>query len=79
MTLGVDREPVAGSRTLRLGGLTLSADPVWPLPIAGTPVEVTASLGNDSVAGAPVRVDGERVGETGVGGRSRPVCPSSRR
>ncbi|WP_436923604.1 DUF3488 and transglutaminase-like domain-containing protein [Halosimplex amylolyticum] len=68
VTLGVARKPVAGSTTLRLGGLTVSADAVWPLPVAGSPVEVTAALGNDSAAGVPVRIGGERVGVTGVDG-----------
>ncbi|QLH84539.1 transglutaminase domain-containing protein [Halosimplex pelagicum] len=67
-TLRVVRDPVAGERTLELAGLTVGTDPLWPLPFAGTPVEVTARLGNESVAGAPVRVDGELVGTTGVDG-----------
>ncbi|WP_415382937.1 transglutaminase domain-containing protein [Halosimplex sp. TS25] len=75
VTLGVDRDPVAGSQTLRLAGLTVSAEPIWPLPVAGTPVEVSARLGNDSVAGAPVRIGGERVGETGVDGTLRTRLP----
>ncbi|WP_123537116.1 transglutaminase domain-containing protein [Halosimplex salinum] len=68
VTLAVVRDPVAGERTLRLDSLAVTADPVWPLPVAGTSVEVTARLGNESVAGVPVSVGGEPVGETGVDG-----------
>jgi len=75
VTLRVVRDPVAGNRTLDLGGLTVAADPRWPLPLAGTPVEVTARLGNESVAGVPVRVGGERVGTTGVDGTLAVTLP----
>jgi transglutaminase-like putative cysteine protease len=75
VTLRAVREPVVGERTLELGGLTVEADPLWPLPFAGTPVEVTARLGNESVAGAPVRVGGERVGTTGVDGTLAVTLP----
>ncbi|WP_459194839.1 DUF3488 and transglutaminase-like domain-containing protein [Halosimplex sp. J119] len=68
VTLRVARDPIAGNRTLALESVSVSADPVWPLPVAGTPVEVIASIGNESVAGAPVRIDGDRVGETGIDG-----------
>ncbi|QLH79574.1 hypothetical protein HZS55_20760 [Halosimplex rubrum] len=74
-TLGVARDPIAGERTLELDGLTVGTDPLWPLPIAGTPVEVTARLGNESVGGAPVRVDGELVGTTGVDGTLAVTLP----
>ena len=74
-TMRVVREPVVGERTLALDGLTVGADPLWPLPLAGTPVEVTARLGNESVAGAPVRVDGELVGTTGVDGTLAVTLP----
>ncbi|ELZ25633.1 hypothetical protein C475_09249 [Halosimplex carlsbadense 2-9-1] len=75
VTLRVVRDPVIGERTLELDGLTVGADPLWPLPLAGTPVEVTARLGNESVAGAPVRVDGELVGTTGVDGTLTATLP----
>jgi transglutaminase-like putative cysteine protease len=75
VTLRVARDPVAGERTLELRRLTVDAGPLWPLPLAGTPVEVTARLGNESVAGAPVRVDGELVGTTGVDGTLAVALP----
>ncbi|WP_436906705.1 transglutaminaseTgpA domain-containing protein [Halosimplex marinum] len=75
VTLRAVRDPVAGNRTLELGALTVAADPLWPLPVAGTPVEVTAELGNESVADAPVRVGGERVGSTGVDGTFAAALP----
>ncbi|QPV62074.1 hypothetical protein I7X12_15165 [Halosimplex litoreum] len=77
VTLRAVREPVVGERTVELAGLTVGTDPLWPLPLAGTAVEVTARLGNESVAGAPVRVGGELVGTTGVDGTLAVTLPFS--
>jgi len=75
VTLAVARDPIAGNRTLVLEPLTLSVDPVWPVPVGGTAVEVTAALGDDPVAGVPVRVGGEVVGETDVNGTVTTMLP----
>ncbi|WP_135365472.1 transglutaminase family protein [Halosimplex halophilum] len=75
VTLRVARDPVAGERTLELGRLRVEAESLWPLPVAGTPVDVTARLGNESVAGAPVRLGGDRVGTTGVDGTLAATLP----
>uniref|UniRef100_UPI003F548284 transglutaminase family protein n=1 Tax=Halosimplex halobium TaxID=3396618 RepID=UPI003F548284 len=75
VTLRVVRDPVAGQRTLELDRLRVETESLWPLPVAGTPVEVTARLGNESVAGAPVRLGGERVGTTGVDGTLAATLP----
>jgi len=75
VTLAVERDPVAGNRTLRLGALTVSGDPVWPLPVAGTPLDVTVRLDNESVAGVPVAVGGVSAGETAVDGTVTAALP----
>jgi len=75
VTLAVARDPIAGNRTLVLDPLTVSVDPVWPVPVGGTAVEITAALGDDPVAGVPVRVGGEVVGETDVNGTVTTILP----
>ena len=68
VTIRLERDPIAGNRTLSLGALRVQTSPRFPLPVAGTALEVVARSGNDTVAGAPVQIGGETVGETGVDG-----------
>jgi transglutaminase-like putative cysteine protease len=68
VTLSVRRGPVAGNRTLRIPALAVSVTPSWPLPLAGTSVDVNATLDGDPASGIPVRLGGDRVGTTGPDG-----------
>ena len=68
VTLRLERDPIAGNRTLSLGALRVLTNPRFPVPVAGTSLDVTAQAGNDTVAGARVQLGGEPVGETGVDG-----------
>jgi hypothetical protein len=75
VTLAVERGALSGTRTLSLARLSVSAEPTLPLALPFTRVEVTARLGNATVAGAPVTVEGRRVGTTGVDGSLSPRLP----
>ena len=77
VTLRVEREPVAGERTLRVPALSVSTRPLLPLPVAGTPLEVTAQVDGDPVPDAAVRVNGDDVGETDVNGSLVTTLPLS--
>ncbi|MFC4549796.1 transglutaminaseTgpA domain-containing protein, partial [Halorussus sp. GCM10023401] len=68
VSLTASRGPATGERTLTLPTLAVSAEPTLPLALPGGSVEVSASYGDDPVAGVPVRVAGRRVGTTGVDG-----------
>ncbi|WP_225335564.1 transglutaminase family protein [Halomicrobium urmianum] len=75
VTVRVERDPVAGERTLRLAALNVSVTPTAPLALPGTGVVVEATLGGDPVPGATVTVDGERVGGTAVDGTATARLP----
>ncbi|QSG05263.1 transglutaminase domain-containing protein [Halapricum desulfuricans] len=76
-TLSVRRGAVGGNRTLELHELELTADPRLPVALPWTGVTVTAELGNETVAGLPVSMGGERIGMTGVDGTLSASLPLS--
>ncbi|QSG08365.1 transglutaminase domain-containing protein [Halapricum desulfuricans] len=76
-TLSVRRGAVGGNRTLELHELELTADPRLPVALPWTGVTVTAELGNETVAGLPVSMGGERIGTTGVDGTLSASLPLS--
>ncbi|WP_284014845.1 transglutaminase TgpA family protein [Halobaculum litoreum] len=69
-TLAVRRGPVEGNTTVSIDELGADHGVGWPLALPTAPVTVTATLGNDTLAGATVRSDGTRLGETGVDGNA---------
>jgi len=69
------RGSVTGNRTVSLEALRLDVEPQAPVALPWTGVTVTARLGNETAAGVPVRIDGERVGTTGVDGRLTTSLP----
>jgi len=75
VTVRVERDPVAGERTLRLAALNVSVTPTAPLALPGTGAVVEATLGGDPVAGATVTVGGDPVAETNVDGRATVQLP----
>ncbi|SFK62915.1 Transglutaminase-like enzyme, putative cysteine protease [Halogranum rubrum] len=75
VTLAVSRDEAAGAETLTVRGLGLAVEPALPLSLPLQPVVVQARLGNQSLAGATVSIDGESVGETTVNGTLRPDLP----
>jgi transglutaminase-like putative cysteine protease len=77
VTLRVERGPVVGTRTVAVDAVTVAVDPALGLPVAWTPVEVTAFVGGDPEPGAAVTVGGERVGETGIDGTVTARLPAS--
>ena len=67
VTVGVERDPVAGETTVEIPELAIDVDAgTLALPYGTATVEVTA--GNASAADVPVYVDGEEVARTGPGG-----------
>jgi transglutaminase-like putative cysteine protease len=77
VTVRAERGAVLASRTVTLGELTVATDPRLPVPVAGTPVEVTASVGGEPTAGIPVRVGGDTVGTTGPNGTLAATLPAA--
>ena len=75
VTLSASRGAVAGNRTLTLAALRLDVESRAPVALPWTGVTVTARLGNETAAGVPVSIDGERVGTTGVDGRLTTALP----
>ena len=76
--LTVRRGSVTGNRTLELAALDIDVETDAPLALPGTGVTVTARRGNETVAGAPIRMNGERLGTTGVDGTAKMSLPLSR-
>jgi len=73
--VSVRRGAVAGNRTLRLAALTVEAEPQLPVALPWTGVTVTAELGNETVAGVPVSINGEVVATTGIDGTATTSLP----
>ncbi|USZ68345.1 DUF4129 domain-containing protein [Halorussus salilacus] len=78
-TLAVERGPVSGETTVSLPDLTVSADPVLPVALPGTGVEVAAAYGDEPVPNASVRVGGgeRRTGPNGSATATLPFGPSA--
>ncbi|QSG15816.1 DUF3488 and transglutaminase-like domain-containing protein [Halapricum desulfuricans] len=74
-TVSVRRGAVAGNRTLRLAALTVEAEPQLPVALPWTGVTVTAELGNETVSGVPVSINGESVATTGIDGTAAASLP----
>ena len=74
-TVSVRRGAVAGNRTLRLAALTVEAEPQLPVALPWTGVTVTAELGNETVSGVPVSINGEVVATTGIDGTATASLP----
>ena len=74
-TLSIQRGAVSGTRTLQLHELVLDAEPQLPIALPWTGVTVSAQLGNETVSGVPISMDGDRVGTTGVDGTLSATLP----
>ncbi len=75
-TLGVQRGPVAGNRSVTIHRLNLTSEVEWPIAVPFAPVTVTTTLDGDTVDGATVRRGGAVVGETGPSGRVTATLPA---
>ncbi|MCD2201016.1 transglutaminaseTgpA domain-containing protein [Halobacterium sp. KA-4] len=67
-TLHVERGQVTGNTSIRLPKLTAEATPAAPLALPFTRVDVSVTLNDSVVAGAPVHLNGNQVGTTGPDG-----------
>ncbi|MDH5020242.1 DUF3488 and transglutaminase-like domain-containing protein [Halobacterium rubrum] len=67
-TVRVERGEVAGNTTLTLEALDVEATPSAPLALPFTAVDVSVTLNGSAVPGAPVTLDGRRVGTTNEDG-----------
>ncbi|MEF8853030.1 MAG: transglutaminase domain-containing protein [Haloarculaceae archaeon] len=76
VTLGVERGAVTGSATVAVDRVAVAVDPALGLPVAWTPVEVTALVNGDPEPGATVTVGGTAAGETGIGGTTTAWLPA---
>jgi len=74
-TVSVRRGVVAGNRTLQLAALTIEAEPQLSMALPWTGVTVTAELGNETVSGVPVSMNGEVVATTGIDGTATVSLP----
>jgi hypothetical protein len=64
----VERGEVRGEERLSLDDLRVRVTPSTPVALPGVGATATVTVGGRPVAGAPVTVDGRRVGETGPNG-----------
>lgn len=71
----VRRGAIAGNTTVALPELSVSAQSGAPLTLPFSTVVVETSLNGSGVAGVPIRVNGELVGETGPDGELKTRLP----
>jgi len=77
VTIAVERDPVRGETTVRVPALSVEVEPTAPLALPLTEARVTARLGDEPLAGAPVSVGGERVTTTDANGTATVTLPVS--
>ena len=77
VTVTVERRPVSGETTVEVPALSVEVEPTAPLALPLTEATVTARLGDQRLAGAPVSVDGEQVATTGINGTATVTLPLS--
>jgi len=75
VTVAIERGEISGETTLSLPVLSVEVTPTAPLALPGTEAVVNVTADGDSVAGAPVFVDGEQVATTGVNGTATITLP----
>nr|WP_284033286.1 DUF3488 and transglutaminase-like domain-containing protein [Halobaculum sp. DT31] len=76
-TISVGRGPVEGSAQVKIRELGATHRVGWPIALPTAPVTVTATLGNDTVAGATVHSGGTTLGQTGVDGNATVAVSAS--
>ncbi|MEZ3114611.1 transglutaminase domain-containing protein [Halobaculum sp. MBLA0147] len=74
-TVTVRRGAVVGNRTVEIDRLAVETRVDWPLALPFAPVTVSTTLGNESVDGANVTLNGRAVAPTGVDGTTTARLP----
>ena len=77
VTVAIERGPVSGETTVRVPALSVDVEPTAPLALPLTEATVTARLGGQPLADAPVSVGGERVATTDENGTATVTLPVS--
>ena len=77
VTVAVGRGPVSGETTVRVPALSVDVEPTAPLALPLTEATVTARLGGQPLADAPVSVGGEQVATTDENGTATVTLPVS--